>query len=273
MAGGAREVAVAGRHGRPGRRHARPLVPRRGLHAHVGGARRRRRAVRGRLRGLRAAARRARPAGGGRGVAPPEPHAQGARVAAAGCAGPNVQAEVPHRRGERAHRAGAAGARPHRARSSSPPRASARTSSTCSTCRCRSATTRCCATSSGASGRGSGPASSASTAPARAPCSGWSPAPCKPTSGRVKRGKTVQVGTLSQTLAELEPFADDRVSDVVAKQRTSFVAAGQELSPGQLLERLGLLAGRSSPHRCATCPAARSVACSCWSCCSPSPTC
>ena len=60
-----------------------------------------------------------------------------------------------------------------------------------------------------------------------------------PTSGRVKRGKTVQVGTLSQTLAELEPFAGDRVRDVVAKQRTSFVAAGQELSPGQLLERLG----------------------------------
>ena len=30
----------------------------------------------------------------------------------------------------------------------------------------------------------------------------------KPTSGRVKRGKTVRVGTLSQTLAELEPFAD-----------------------------------------------------------------
>ena len=65
-----------------------------------------------------------------------------------------------------------------------------------------------------------------------------------PTSGRVKRGKTVQVGTLSQTLAELEPFADDRVSDVVAAQRTSFVAAGQELSPGQLLERLGFAQGQ-----------------------------
>ncbi len=66
----------------------------------------------------------------------------------------------------------------------------------------------------------------------------------KPTSGRVKRGKTVQVGTLSQTLAELEPFADDRVSDVIAKQRTSFVAAGQELSPRQLLERLGFAQGQ-----------------------------
>ena len=65
----------------------------------------------------------------------------------------------------------------------------------------------------------------------------------KPTTGRVKRGKTVQVGTLSQTLAELEPFADDRVRDVVAAQRTSFVAAGQELSPGQLLERLGFSQG------------------------------
>ena len=65
----------------------------------------------------------------------------------------------------------------------------------------------------------------------------------KPTSGRVKRGKTVQVGTLSQTLAELEPFAGDRVRDVVAKQRTTFVAAGQELSPGQLLERLGFSQG------------------------------
>ena len=66
----------------------------------------------------------------------------------------------------------------------------------------------------------------------------------KPTSGRVKRGKTVRVGTLSQTLAELEPFADDRVSDVVAQQRTSFVAGGQELSPGQLLERLGFSQGQ-----------------------------
>ena len=66
----------------------------------------------------------------------------------------------------------------------------------------------------------------------------------KPTTGRVKRGKTVRVGTLSQTLAELEPFATDRVSDVIAQQRTSFVAAGQELSPGQLLERLGFSHGQ-----------------------------
>jgi ATPase subunit of ABC transporter with duplicated ATPase domains len=72
----------------------------------------------------------------------------------------------------------------------------------------------------------------------------------RPTSGRVKRGKTVQVGTLSQTLAELAPFADDRVSDVVAAQRTSFVAGEQELSPAQLLERLGFAKGQlSTPVR------------------------
>ena len=45
-------------------------------------------------------------------------------------------------------------------------------------------------------------------------------------------------------MAELQPFIDDRVSDVVARQRTSFVAAGQELSPGQLLERLGFSHGQ-----------------------------
>ena len=65
-----------------------------------------------------------------------------------------------------------------------------------------------------------------------------------PSSGRVKRGKTVQVGTLSQTLVELEPFARDRVSDVVAQQRTTFVAGGQELTPTQLLERLGFAGGQ-----------------------------
>ena len=72
----------------------------------------------------------------------------------------------------------------------------------------------------------------------------------KATSGRVKRGKTVQIGSLSQTLAELEPFADQRVKDVIAQQRTTFVAGGQELSPTQLLERLGFAGGQlSTPVR------------------------
>ena len=61
----------------------------------------------------------------------------------------------------------------------------------------------------------------------------------QPTTGRVKRGKTVKFATLTQQLAELQDIADDRVSDVIAQYRTSYVAGGKEMSPGQLLERLG----------------------------------
>jgi ABC transport system ATP-binding/permease protein len=65
----------------------------------------------------------------------------------------------------------------------------------------------------------------------------------QPTTGRVKRGKTVKIATLSQELAELTEWADERVSAVVAEQRTAYkVGEGSkavELTPGQLLERLG----------------------------------
>jgi len=64
----------------------------------------------------------------------------------------------------------------------------------------------------------------------------------QPTTGRVKRGKTVKVATLTQQLAELEDIAKDRVSDVIARYRTSYVAGGKEMTPGQLLERLGFTA-------------------------------
>lgn len=59
------------------------------------------------------------------------------------------------------------------------------------------------------------------------------------TSGRVKRGKTVKFATLTQELAELADVWEDRVSDVVATKRTTYVAGGKEMTPGQLLERLG----------------------------------
>jgi ATP-binding cassette subfamily F protein uup len=61
----------------------------------------------------------------------------------------------------------------------------------------------------------------------------------QPTSGRVKRGKTVKIATLTQQLSELEDVAEDRVSDVVASKRTTYLADGKEMTPGQLLERLG----------------------------------
>ncbi|MGO2016727.1 ABC-F family ATP-binding cassette domain-containing protein [Brevibacterium aurantiacum] len=59
------------------------------------------------------------------------------------------------------------------------------------------------------------------------------------TAGRVKRGKTVKLGVLDQQFREMEEIADDRVRDVLARAKTSYVIDGKELSPAQLLERLG----------------------------------
>ncbi len=61
----------------------------------------------------------------------------------------------------------------------------------------------------------------------------------QPTSGRVKRGKTVKVVALTQELNELKDVANDRVSDVIGRQRTAYVSGGKEMTPSQLLERLG----------------------------------
>ncbi len=59
------------------------------------------------------------------------------------------------------------------------------------------------------------------------------------TTGTVKRGKTVKIATLTQQLSELGEVLNDRVSEVIGRYRTSYVAGGKELTPGQLLERLG----------------------------------
>ncbi|WP_105565514.1 ABC-F family ATP-binding cassette domain-containing protein [Microbacterium halophytorum] len=61
----------------------------------------------------------------------------------------------------------------------------------------------------------------------------------EPTSGRVKRGKTVRVAYLDQRLAELDAVSHLRVREVLAEQKASYVAGGKEMTPSQLLERLG----------------------------------
>ncbi|GAA4671527.1 ABC-F family ATP-binding cassette domain-containing protein [Frondihabitans cladoniiphilus] len=61
----------------------------------------------------------------------------------------------------------------------------------------------------------------------------------EPTEGRVTRGKTVKFAILDQQLADLAEFADERVNTVVGRYRTSYVSGGKEMTPGQLLERLG----------------------------------
>jgi ABC transport system ATP-binding/permease protein len=60
-----------------------------------------------------------------------------------------------------------------------------------------------------------------------------------PTTGRVRRGSTVALGVLDQQFSELEEIGDDLVRDVLARARTSYVVDGKELTPAQLLERLG----------------------------------
>ncbi len=67
-----------------------------------------------------------------------------------------------------------------------------------------------------------------------------------PTSGRVKRGKTIKVAVLTQQLQELEGIQNDRVSDVIGRQKTSYVAGGKEITPGQMLERMGFLSAQLS---------------------------
>jgi ATPase subunit of ABC transporter with duplicated ATPase domains len=67
-----------------------------------------------------------------------------------------------------------------------------------------------------------------------------------PTTGRVKHGKTVKIASLTQQLSELEEVWNDRVSEVIGRQRTSYVAGGKELTPGQLLERLGFTSAQLS---------------------------
>ncbi len=64
----------------------------------------------------------------------------------------------------------------------------------------------------------------------------------EPTEGRVKTGKTVKVATLSQQLAELEDHASERVSAVVKRFSAVSLSDGSEMTPSQLLERLGFTA-------------------------------
>nr|WP_243155680.1 ABC-F family ATP-binding cassette domain-containing protein [Kocuria sp. TGY1127_2] len=71
-----------------------------------------------------------------------------------------------------------------------------------------------------------------------------------PSDGRVKRGKTVRVATLTQQLDELKDVLHERVSEVIGRKRTSYIADGKEMTPGQLLERLGFTnAHLSTPVR------------------------
>lgn len=60
-----------------------------------------------------------------------------------------------------------------------------------------------------------------------------------PDSGRVKRGKTVRLGMLDQQGGLLTEIAGDLVREVLGRLKTGYEVDGKELTPAQLLERLG----------------------------------
>ena len=67
----------------------------------------------------------------------------------------------------------------------------------------------------------------------------------EPTEGRVARGKTVQVATLSQSTHELDALADLRVVEAVAMVGERVVVGDKEMTAAQLVERLGFTRQRA----------------------------
>jgi len=71
-----------------------------------------------------------------------------------------------------------------------------------------------------------------------------------PTSGRVKRGATVRVAALSQRMDELDQHLEVPVRIVLERLRTTYTfgtgSKAQELTPGQLLERMGFASAQLS---------------------------
>ena len=61
----------------------------------------------------------------------------------------------------------------------------------------------------------------------------------KPTMGRVNIGKTVKFAVLSQRLEELEKLGKYKVKEVLSRYKPSYIIDGKEVTPGQLMERLG----------------------------------
>ncbi|WP_026553834.1 ABC-F family ATP-binding cassette domain-containing protein [Arthrobacter sp. 35W] len=60
-----------------------------------------------------------------------------------------------------------------------------------------------------------------------------------PTSGKYKKGTTVQTAVLSQEVKELDDVLDLRVIEVIEREKRSFAVAGREMTAGQLVEQLG----------------------------------
>lgn len=60
-----------------------------------------------------------------------------------------------------------------------------------------------------------------------------------PTVGHVNIGKTVKFAVLSQRLDELEKLGQYKIKEVLSRYKPSYIVEGKEVTPGQLMERLG----------------------------------
>lgn len=60
-----------------------------------------------------------------------------------------------------------------------------------------------------------------------------------PTVGHVNIGKTVKFAVLSQRLDELEKLCQYKIKEVLSRYKPSYIVEGKEVTPGQLMERLG----------------------------------
>ncbi|UQB90518.1 MULTISPECIES: ABC-F family ATP-binding cassette domain-containing protein [Mycobacterium] len=67
-----------------------------------------------------------------------------------------------------------------------------------------------------------------------------------PDAGRVKRGKTVRLAVLDQQGDALGAVDDDRIADVLGQLPGAYQVDGREVTPAQLLERLGFGRGQLS---------------------------
>ncbi|NTU72486.1 MAG: ABC-F family ATP-binding cassette domain-containing protein [Coriobacteriia bacterium] len=72
----------------------------------------------------------------------------------------------------------------------------------------------------------------------------------EPTSGHIKIGKTVKFAVLSQHLNELTDLGNSRVREVLSRYSSRYEIDGKELSPAQLLERLGFSSAQLSAPVC-----------------------
>ena len=65
-----------------------------------------------------------------------------------------------------------------------------------------------------------------------------------PTAGHVNIGKTVRFAVLSQRLDELEALGKYKIKEVLSRYKPSYIVDGKEVTPGQLMERLGFEAAQ-----------------------------